>query len=173
MAQISFKQTPVHTIGTLPEIGKAAPPFTLVRKDLSEVSLSNYKGKKIVINIFPSLDTRVCAMSVRQFHKLLSEQSNVAVIHVSLDLPFAMERFCTAESMPGAETLSAFNSTFGQDYGVKMLDGPLKGLLSRAIVIVDESGKVIYTEQVAEITHELNFQKALEALGVNATALKK
>ncbi len=167
MADITFKGKPIHTVGNLPSIGSKAPSFTLVRKDLSEATLDNYKGKKILLNLFPSLDTGVCAQSVRRFNALLAEHPEIAVLHISKDLPFAMNRFCSSESLPGAETLSAFNSNLGQDYGIQIKDGPLKGLLSRAAILLDEQGKIIYTEQVPEIAQEPNYGKILSQLGIN------
>lgn len=166
MTQITLKGNPIHTLGNLPAVGTVAPTFTLVRRDLSEYSSSKLKGKKAVLNIFPSLDTGVCAQSVRNFYKALADHPEITVLHISKDLPFAQERFCSSESMPGAETLSAFNSSFGKDFNLEIKDGPLKGLLSRATLILDENGKVIYEEQVPEIAQEPNYGKALAALGI-------
>lgn len=171
-SKVTFKGQPINLVGNLPSIGSATPPCTLVRKDLSEAKLSDFKGKKIVMNIFPSLDTSVCAMALKRFHELLAEQPQIQVLNISMDLPFAMGRFCAAESLPTAETLSAFRSTFGVDYGVTMSDGPLKGLLARSVLILDEQGKVMYAELVPEITQEPDYSRAAAALGLQAHARK-
>lgn len=164
MAQTAFQGSPVNTVGTLPEIGSSAPDFTLVKRDLSETSLSDYTGKKLVLSIFPSIDTGVCAASVRVFNSKAAKLENTAVLCISVDLPFAHERFCGAEGIDSVENASAFRSDFGDAYGVKITDSALAGLLGRAIVVIDESGKVIYTELVPEITNEPNYDAALEAL---------
>ena len=164
MAQVAFQGSPVLTVGELPDIGSAAPDFTLVKRDLSEVSLADFAGKKLVISMFPSVDTGVCAASVRVFNSRATKLENTAVLCVSVDLPFAQERFCGAEGIENAETVSAFRSDFGTAYGVKVDGGPLAGLLARAVVVIDESGKVIYTELVPEITTEPNYEAALAAL---------
>jgi thioredoxin-dependent peroxiredoxin len=159
MATVKFKGNDVHTIGKLPEIGSMAPDFTLVNAGLQEFHLSDYKGKRVLLNIFPSLDTGTCAMSVRKFNKWVSEKENVVVICVSKDLPFAQSRFCGAEGLDNVITASDFRyHTFANEYGVLLTDGPLKGLMSRAVVALDENGKVLYTEQVAEITNEPNYE---------------
>ncbi|MDP4237889.1 MAG: thiol peroxidase [Bacteroidota bacterium] len=159
MATVKFKGNDVHTIGKLPEIGSLAPDFTLVNAGLQEFHLSDYKGKRVLLNIFPSLDTGTCATSVRKFNKWVSEKENVVVICVSKDLPFAQSRFCGAEGLDNVITASDFRyHTFANDYGVLLTDGPLKGLMSRAVVALDENGKVLYTEQVAEITNEPNYE---------------
>lgn len=174
MAQIKLKGNIIHTVGHLPAVGKTAPNFTLVAKDLSELTLSQFLGKTILLNIFPSMDTDVCALSVQSFNAKLREHPEIVVLHISKDLPFAMGRFCAAHSLPDAITLSAFNSNFGKDYGVEIQDGPLRGLLSRAVIILDEQGKVIYEEQVPEISQEPNYAKAASALGIDlATATTK
>ncbi len=165
MAKITLKGTPIDTVGDLPKIGEKAPGFTLTKRDLSETSLEDYKGKRIVLNIFPSIDTQVCATSVRRFNMEASKLENSVVLCVSADLPFAHERFCGAEGIEDVLSLSCFRSEgFGKDYGVKITSGPLTGLLSRAVVIIDESGTVTYTEQVPEITQEPNYEAALAAL---------
>ncbi len=164
MAQITFKGNPIHTSGELPAQGSAAPDFTLVKQDLSETVLSDYKGKRLVLNIFPSIDTGVCAISVRKFNEKAAVLKNTVVLCVSLDLPFAQSRFCGAEGIKNVVTASAFRSAFGDHYGVTIADGPLAGLLSRAVVVIDEKGKVIYTEQVPEIAQEPNYDSALAAL---------
>lgn len=165
MAKITLKGTPIDTIGDLPKVGQKAPGFTLTKRDLSETSIEDFKGKRIVLNIFPSIDTQVCATSVRRFNVEASKLENSVVLCVSADLPFAHERFCGAEGIEDVLSLSCFRSEkFGKDYGVKITSGPLTGLLSRAVVILDESGKVVYTEQVPEITQEPNYEAALAAL---------
>ncbi len=165
MAKITLKGTTIDTIGDLPKVGKKAPDFTLTKRDLSETSLEDYTGKRIVLNIFPSIDTQVCATSVRRFNVEASKLENSIVLCVSADLPFAHERFCGAEGIDDVLSLSCFRSeAFGRDYGVKITSGPLTGLLSRAVVIIDESGRVVYTEQVPEITQEPNYEAALAIL---------
>ncbi|SEI02496.1 thiol peroxidase, atypical 2-Cys peroxiredoxin [Paenimyroides aquimaris] len=165
MSQITFKGNPVNTSGKLPEIGSKAPDFKLTAGDLSEKSLSDYKGKNVVLNIFPSVDTGVCAQSVRTFNEKVSAADNTVVLCVSKDLPFALNRFCAAEGLQNVETLSDFKSNeFSDAYGVKMTDGPLNGLLSRAVVVVNPEGNVVYNEQVPEIGQEPNYNNALNAL---------
>ncbi len=164
MTQITLGSEPVNTVGSLPEKGQVADPFQLVGEDLSLINSDDYAGRRIILNIFPSVDTGVCAMSVRQFNKIASELENTTVICVSKDLPFAFERFCGAEGIDKVVTGSAFRSSFGEDYGVTMADGPLQGLLSRAVVIIDEDGLVKYTQQVPEIKEEPNYDDVMEAL---------
>jgi thioredoxin-dependent peroxiredoxin len=165
MAQITLKGNPIHTVGYLPEVGEVARDFTLTKSDLSPVSLSEFKGKKVVLNIFASLDTSVCAASVRRFNEEATKLKNAVVLCISKDLPFAQGRFCAAEGLKNVITASDFrDSKFGDAYGVRIMDGPLAGLLSRAVVVVDERGKVVYTEQVPEIGQEPNYEKALAAL---------
>jgi len=165
MAQVAFKGTPVQTAGALPAVGSRAPAFSLAGKDLSDVTLAGYAGKKVVLNIFPSIDTPVCAASVRRFNAEASALGNTAVLCISADLPFAHGRFCTVEGLENVVPLSVFRSPeFGKDYGVVIAEGPLRGLLSRAVVIVDEAGKVVYAEHVAEITQEPDYEAALRAL---------
>jgi len=164
MANITFKGNPVTTIGQLPEVGSQAKDFLLVGGDLSEKTLNDFKGKKAVLNIFPSIDTGVCAASTRRFNQEASSLSDAVVLCISKDLPFALGRFCGAEGLNDVVVLSDFRGTFGNDYGVTMVDSPLKGLLSRAVVVLDESGKVIYTEQVPEIGQEPDYEAALAAL---------
>jgi thiol peroxidase len=166
MADITLQGNPVHTVGNLPAKGSKAPEFNLVQKDLSPISLSEYRGKRVILNIFPSLDTDTCAASVRRFNKEVSEQDNNVVICISADLPFAAGRFCSTEGLENVFTASVFRDTrFGQDYGVLFSDGPLEGLLSRAVVVIDEEGKVLYTEQVPEIVDEPDYERALQSLG--------
>ena len=165
MAEITLHGSAVRTMGTLPAVGSRAKDFTLVKKDLSDIKLSDYKGKNIVLNIFPSLDTATCATSVRQFNKEASSISNTVVICVSADLPFAAERFCSAEGLEDVHSASVFRDTqFGKEYGVLFTDGPLKGLLSRAVVVVNPEGIVSYTEQVSEIADEPDYKAALKAI---------
>lgn len=165
MAKITFKGSPVSTAGDLPRVGAEAPEFSLVKTDLSDVSLADYKGKKVVLNIFPSVDTGVCAASVRRFNDEASKQDNTVVLCVSRDLPFAHSRFCGAEGLDEVVSLSEYkDEVFSQNYGVKMTDGPLAGLLSRAVVVIDENGKVSHSEQVDDIVNEPDYEAALKAL---------
>ncbi|MCC7300671.1 MAG: thiol peroxidase [Verrucomicrobia bacterium] len=164
MAQITLKGSPVKTCGELPLKNSPAPDFTLVREDLSETVLADYKGRRLVLNIFPSIDTGVCAMSVRKFNEKAAALSNTVVLCVSMDLPFAQKRFCAAEGIKNVITASAFRSVFGDHYGVTIAEGPLAGLLARAVVVISDAGKVVYTEQVPEITQEPNYDAALAAL---------
>ena len=165
MGQVTLKGNPVQTIGDLPAVGSAAPDFKLVKQDLSELTLSSLKGSRVVLNIFPSIDTGTCATSVRKFNQQAAELVNTQVVCVSVDLPFAMGRFCGAEGIDRVLTASAFRSPeFGQQYGVRFTSGPLAGLLSRSVVVIDEHGQVLYTEQVAETVNEPNYEAALAAL---------
>ena len=165
METTAFKGTPVHTCGHLPHTGSQAPRFTLTRGDLTELRSEELKGRRIVLNIFPSLDTAVCATSVRKFNQLAASLDNTTVVAVSKDLPFAQSRFCTTEGIENLIAASAFRSPeFAREYGIEMGDGPLAGLLARAVVIIDETGRIIYTELVPEITHEPNYEAALKAL---------
>lgn len=164
MANITFHEQPAHTVGELPKVGTIAPNFSAVRNDLAEVTLKDFQGKKVVLNIFPSVDTGVCAASVRKFHVEASKLTNVAILCVSKDLPFALTRFCAAEGIDNLTMLSDFRGDFAKHYPIVFTDTPLKGLLSRCIIVLDEQGKVVYTEQVAETTDEPNYVKALEAL---------
>lgn len=164
MAEITFKGNKVHTVGNLPEVGSPAKDFSLVAQDLSEATLKTFAGKKKVLNIFPSVDTGICATSVRTFHQKLSGRSDVVVVNIAADLPFAFKRFCGAEGIENAVTLSTFRSDFGDSYGVKMTDGPMKGLNSRAVIVVDENDKVVHAEQVPEIVQEPNYDAALAKL---------
>ncbi|MBO8092080.1 MAG: thiol peroxidase [Prosthecochloris sp.] len=165
MSQITLKGNPVNTVGSLPQTGAIAPAFSLVKTDLSEVSLSDFAGKTVVLNIFPSLDTPVCAASVRRFNLEAASIPNTVVLCISADLPFAHKRFCEVESIENVVSLSVFRSPeFGEEYGVRIADGPLEGMLSRAVVIVSPEGKVTYTEQVPEITTEPDYEKALKSM---------
>lgn len=164
MAKVAFKGNPVQTAGSLPEVGAIAPDFKLVKTDLSSMSLSEFKGKRVVMNIFPSIDTAVCAMSVRRFNAEADKLKNTVVLCISKDLPFAQKRFCGAEGLNNVIMGSEYRDpSFSGAYGVSITDGPLAGLFSRAIVIADESGRVMYTEQVPEIGQEPDYDKALAA----------
>jgi len=165
MATITLGGNPVHTSGELPKVGSKLADFKLVQNDLSIADLSTFAGKKLVLNIFPSIDTGTCATSVRKFNESASNLANTIVLCISRDLPFAQKRFCGAEGIANAITLSDFaEGTFGKNNGLEFVDGPLKGLHSRAIIVVDENGVVTHTEQVAEIAHEPNYEAALAAL---------
>lgn len=163
MATVTLKGNPFETAGMLPEVGSSAPNFELVKTDLSTASLADYAGKKLVLNIFPSVDTGVCATSIRKFNEALASLENTVVLCVSADLPFAAARFCGAEGIENVQTGSTFRSSFGSDYGVTCTTGPLAGLLSRSVVVINEDGQVVYTEQVAETTEEPNYEAALAA----------
>ncbi len=168
MASVTLKGNPIHTIGDLPTSGNTAPDFTLTKNDLSDTSLSDFKGQKVVLNIFPSIDTGTCAQSVRQFNIEAAELSNTKVLCISKDLPFAQARFCGAEGIANVEMLSDFKTgAFGKSYGLEFTDGPLQSLHSRAVVVLNTAGEVVYSEQVPEIVDEPNYKAALEAL-VNA-----
>ena len=166
MAHLTFKGTPVESVGTLPVKGSEAPFFCLVKTDLSEAGPADFAGKKLVLNIFPSLDTSVCAASVRHFNQAAASLDNTVVLCISADLPFAHRRFCETEGLKNVVSLSVFRSPeFGRDFGVTLATGPLKGLLSRAVVIIDADGIVRYTEQVAEIVQKPDYSAALKVLG--------
>ena len=165
MASITLKGNPVSTVGELPAVGSDAPAFSAVKTDLSECTLADLAGKKVVLNIFPSIDTGTCAASTHRFNKEAGKLENTVVVCVSADLPFALGRFCGAEGLEDVVPVSIFrNPEFGTGYGVTIADGPLAGLLSRAVVVIDEAGKVVYTEQVPETTQEPNYEAALGAL---------
>lgn len=165
MASITLGGNPVSTIGNLPAVGTKAPAFELTGSDLGKVTSSDFEGKKVVLNIFPSLDTGVCAASVRQFNAAAAKLENTVVVCVSKDLPFAHKRFCVAEGIDKVVTASDFREgKFGKDYGLTIADGPMAGLLSRCVVVLDENGIVKYTEQVPEIAQEPDYESALKAL---------
>lgn len=164
MTQITFKGSAVSSHGELPDVGTKAPGFKLVGTDLQPVKLADFAGRKVVLNIFPSLDTGVCATSVRTFNEKAAGLENTTILCVSRDLPFAQARFCGAEGIENVVTASDFRTTLGEDYGVTMIDGPLEGLLSRAVIVLDENGTVTYTQQVPEITTEPDYDAALAAL---------
>src|ERR1035437_1389042 len=165
MATITLKGNTIHTSGELPAVGEKVPDFELVKSDLSRVSLKEFLGSRIVLNIFPSIDTSTCATSVREFNKRAASLQNKKVLCISRDLPFAQARFCGAEGINNVITLSDFvNGNFGKNYKLEIVDGPLAGLLSRSVIVLDEKGNVLYKEQVPEIVNEPNYQAALNAL---------
>jgi thiol peroxidase len=165
MANVTLGGNPLHTSGDLPVKGSQAADFSLVNADLGTVSLDNYKGKKLILNIFPSIDTGTCAASVREFNKKASSLENTTVLCISRDLPFAQKRFCGAEGIENVVTLSDFrDGEFGKNYGLELLDGPLKGLHARSVVVLDENHNVLYTELVPDIKDEPNYEGALAAL---------
>lgn len=165
MAKTALKGNPVNTNGDLPKKGAKAPAFKLVKSDLSEAGPRDFEGKKLILNIFPSLDTGVCAASVRKFNEKAASLGDTVVLSISKDLPFAMGRFCTAEGIKNVVSLSGFrDSMFGKSYGMDIIDGPLAGLYARGVVVIDEKGKVKYTELVPEITQEPDYDSALAAL---------
>lgn len=165
MAEITLGGNPIHTMGQLPQPGSEAPEFSLSANDLSTKTLADYAGKKVVLNIFPSIDTDVCATSVRKFNEEAGKLKNTAVLNVSKDLPFAQKRFCGAENIESAETLSEFkDGNFSESYQVGITDGPFAGLMSRAVVVIDENGKVTHAEQVPEIGQEPDYDAALKAV---------
>ncbi|HHZ8823670.1 TPA: thiol peroxidase [Klebsiella pneumoniae] len=162
---VHFQGNPVSVQGTIPQAGAKAQPFTLVAKDLSDVALSQYAGKRKVLNIFPSIDTGVCAASVRKFNQLAAELDNTVVLCISADLPFAQSRFCGAEGLSYVVTLSTLRgASFLADYGVAIATGPLAGLAARAVVVIDENDQVVYSQLVNEITEEPDYDAALAAL---------
>jgi len=162
MAQITLRGNPINTVGELPGVGAPAPAFNLTGDDLGALSSEQFHGKPVVLNIFPSVDTPVCATSVRKFNELAAA-SGATVVNVSKDLPFAQKRFCGAEGIENVKTASAFRDSFGEDYGVTITDGPMAGLLARAIVVIGADGNVSYTELVPEIAQEPNYDAALAA----------
>ncbi|MCB2183718.1 MAG: thiol peroxidase [Desulfobulbaceae bacterium] len=165
MSQVTLQGNPAETIGDLPAVGSTAPSFSLTKTDLSDCTLQDFSGKTIVLNIFPSIDTPVCAASVRRFNQEASSLDNTVVLCVSADLPFAHQRFCEGEGLEKVIPLSVFRSPdFGKNYGVTITSGPLTGLLCRAIVIMNTANEVIYTELIPEITQEPDYDKALAAL---------
>lgn len=165
MTQVTFRGAAVDVAGNFPKAGQSAPDFTLTAADLSEIRLADFKGKKLLLNIFPSIDTGVCATSVRTFNQRAAEVANAVVLCVSADLPFAAGRFCGAEGIDQVKTASTFrNAAFLKNYGVELAGSPLKGLCARSVVCIDEQGKVLYSELVAEITQEPNYDAALQSL---------
>lgn len=164
MAEITLRGTPVHTVGDLPQVGTPAPAFALTGTDLGAVSIEQYRGKPLLLNIFPSVDTPVCAASVRKFNEQAAARG-LSVVCVSKDLPFALGRFCGAEGIENVVSASAFRDSFGEDYGITIVDGPMAGLLGRAVVVIDADGTVAYTELVPEIAAEPDYDAALAAAG--------
>jgi thiol peroxidase len=164
MANISFHGDPATTIGELPSVGSLAPSFSLTAGDLSDLTNDTLAGKRIVLNIFPSIDTGVCAASVREFNKRAASLDNTAVVCVSADLPFASSRFCAAEGIENVLVGSSFRSSFGRDYGVTLVDTPLAGLLARAVIVLDVDGTVLYEELVSEIGNEPDYDAAVAVL---------
>lgn len=171
MGIITYVGKLINTIGELPSAGTKAPDFALTKTDLSELTLNDCMGKKVILSIFPSLDTPTCALAMVRFNRIAELVDNVMVVCVSADLPFAQQRFCAAKQVKTVIPVSTFrHSEFGEKYGVTMIDGPFQGLLSRAVVLLDEKGKVLYTEQVVELTHEPNYDAVLAALRKAPTA---
>ncbi|WP_319523372.1 thiol peroxidase [uncultured Desulfosarcina sp.] len=165
MAETAFKGTPVTLAGEIPQPGAVAPDFRLVGKDLSDVALTDYAGKTVILNVFPSIDTQVCAMSVRKFNAEIANFDNAVVICVSADLPFAHGRFCGAEGLDHVITASTFRSSdFGETYGLRIADGPLAGLMARAVLVIDGQGKVAYSQLVPDISQEPDYETALACL---------
>jgi thiol peroxidase len=164
MATTAFKQNPVRTTGELPSAGVSAPAFELVGTDLSAVTRETFAGRRVVLNIFPSVDTGVCAASVRRFNEIAAGLENTTVVCVSKDLPFALGRFCGAEGIENVVAASAFRSSFGEDFGLTQSEGPLQGLLARAVVVIDADGTVLHSQLVPEITTEPDYDAAVAAL---------
>ncbi|MDM8561348.1 thiol peroxidase [Candidatus Parabeggiatoa sp. HSG14] len=165
MANVTFQGNPFNTNGVLPAVGSTAPDFSLIDGNLNEVNLSSYAGKKKLLNIVPSLDTPTCATSTRQFNEKISQRSDTAVLVVSADLPFAQGRFCSTEGLKNVIPLSLMRSKkFAEDYGMLLVDGPLAGLTARAVVVIDENNKVVYTQLVTEIADEPDYEAALNSL---------
>lgn len=165
MSVITLRGNVMQTMGTLPSIGSQAPDFTVTKTDLSEIRLKNYLGKTIILNIFPSLDTETCATAMQQFNEIANQFENILILCVSTDLPFAQKRFFNTKHLENVLPVSVFrHPNFGQTYGVTIMDGPLAGLLSRAVIILDERGKVIYTQQVEEISHDPDYAAMTDAI---------
>ncbi len=165
MSQITFKNKPVTTYGRLPETGEKAPHFELIKSDLTTATLQEFKGQRVIMNIFPSIDTGVCATSVRNFNKRAADLKNTVVLCISRDLPFAQKRFVNDEGLENVINLSDFKEgNFGKDYGLEMIDGPLEGLLSRVVIVLDENGKIIHSQQVKDIGDEPDYLAALKTL---------
>jgi thiol peroxidase len=165
MAEITLRGNKINTVGNLPSVGNNAPDFKLTKIDLSDVSLNDFKGKKVILNIFPSIDTPVCSASVRKFNEGLSKLDNTVVLCISKDLPFALKRFCGSEGLENVVPLSEMrDQNFASDYGVRITEGAMAGLMSRAVVALNENGEVVYTEQVPEIAQEPDYEKVMEAV---------
>jgi thiol peroxidase len=166
MSTVLFGETEAHTSGKLPEVGSVAPDFTLTDTELQDFTLSSFKGKRVVLNIFPSINTGVCQTSVREFNKRAAELNNTSVVCISKDLPFAHKAFCGAEGIENVISASQYkNSSFNDGYNVELIDSPFQGLFSRAVVVVNEEGKVVYTEQVPAIGQEPDYEAAIASLG--------
>lgn len=163
MAEIKLHGNPIHTNNEIPQSGSVLPDFSLTAKDLSDKSLKDFAGKNIILNIFPSIDTPVCATSVRKFNAECSKKENTVVLCISADLPFAQSRFCGAEGLDNVITLSSFRSDFAENYGLNIIDGPLAGLTARAVIVADITGKIIYQELVPEIAQEPDYEQALNS----------
>lgn len=164
MAKVTLQGNPFETSGNIAQVGDSVTNFKLVKNDLSEATLESYSGKRKVLNIFPSIDTPTCATSVRNFNKEAANLANTVVLNISADLPFAQARFCGVEGIENAETLSTFRSNFQKDYNLEIIEGPLAGLASRVVIVLDENNKVLHSEQVSEIADEPNYEAALKAL---------
>ena len=165
MAETALGGNPVHTVGDLPSVGAPSPAFSLTKGDLSEIGAADYAGQRVILNIFPSIDTPTCATSVRKFNEFASGLDNTVVLCVSADLPFAQGRFCGAEGLSNVVTASSFRSDFGDAYGVELADGKLAGLLARAVVVLDEGGNVVHSQLVPEIAQEPDYDAAIASLG--------
>jgi len=164
MATVKFKGTPMETVGELPKVGEQVPAWVLTRADLTDMALADLGKKHKLLNIFPSLDTGVCAASVREFNRRAGQVSTAIVLHISRDLPFAQKRFCQAEAINNSETVSAFRSSFPRDYGLEIATGPMKGLCARSVLVLDGENQVVYAQLVEEITHEPDYQSAMHYL---------
>ena len=165
MTSITFKGTPVHTLASLPEVGSTAIEFQLSATDLSTKTLADFKGETLIISTFPSLETSVCSLSVKQFNERIANRENTRILCVSRDLPFAQSRFAEQETIENITFLSDFKThQFGKDYGLEMVDGPLAGLLSRCVIVIDPNGTILYTEQVPEVAEEPNYTAAFDSL---------
>jgi thiol peroxidase len=165
MTTITLKGQPIQIIGKLPAVGIEAPDFTVTKIDLSEIKLKNYLGKQIILNIFPSLDTPTCANAMHRFNEIAKKFPNILILCISADLPFAQKRFCSAEHLENVQPVSIFrHPDFGKHYGISIIDGPLAGLLARAVIVIDELGIVRYNEQVTEITNEPNYEAIIHVL---------
>ena len=167
METVFFQGNPMHTVGQLPVAGSIAPNFALTGRDLSTIALHDFNGKRLVLNIFPSLDTEVCAASVRRFNQDITKFADTAVLCVSKDLPFAAGRFCVANEINNVQTASAFRSDFGKSYGVELADGPVEGLFARALVVIDRDGRVLGTSLCKEITEEPDYDFVKKILSEN------